>query len=528
MTESRVDGAIVWILVDHSSREAAFKEVGAILEGQGVRVEIVTITEVIGSAARGALAGGAERLLRGLRVAVQGKSDEDFLGAMRRARPDLLVVTEARFARALGLVENLTGIDALQVGVMTDFQFGADWTRSPFKAFVVPHAEFKERLVRSGVDGDRVILAGPAVQTRFSERLDREAIREQLKLKDHTVVLVRADGLDANTLEKLVFQATLVERNVRMVFHHNGDNAAAAALRRAAAQYGLRALMFGQVPDLERYIAAADLVIAAPREIYIAEIVAQDRPILFVGDEAQGPEQVEFLTRHGAARHVFDLLKLGAVLDELLATGLEKAQQSADALSGVSGAKDVAEALLLALKHREDWRHAAAPAPVEEPGHTDVGTDSPFEVIGQTTSSTKDSPDFTGLSMAQARDQLANLILQEREVERRLDDVQKQQERWRGRLNLAREWNEVDLADEAQGILRGYIAESEQIGQELTAIRRQKEKLKVAATQGTDPSQKTSPVPDASQNEVEKRFRKMEADQDLKGLKDRIRREFGE
>lgn len=527
MTESRVDGTIVWILVDHSSREAAFKEVGAILETHKVRVEIVTITEVIGSAARGALAGGAERLLRGLRVAVQGKSDEDFLGAMRRARPDLLVVTEARFSRALGLVENLTGIDALQIGVMTDFQFGADWTRSPFKAFVVPHQEFKERLVRSGVDADRVILAGPAVQTRFSAKLDRDAIREQLKLKDHTVVLVRADGLDANTLEKLVFQATLVERSVRMVFHHNGDNAAAAALRRAAAQYGLRALMFGQVPDLERYVAAADLVIAAPREIFIAEIVAQDRPILFVGDEAQGPEQVEFLTRHGAARHVFDLLKLGAVLDELLATGLEKAQQSADALSGVSGAKDVAEALLLALKHRDTWRLAAPPTPVEESGPADTDTDSPFEVIG-TSSTSKDSPDFVGLSMAQARDQLANLILQEREVERRLDDVQKQQERWRGRLNLAREWNEVDLADEAQGILRGHIAEAEQIGQELSAIRRQKEKLKIAAaTQGGD-SSKPSSQTDTTQGEVENRFRKMEADQDLKGLKDRIRREFGE
>ena len=32
--------------------------------------------------AKGALAGGAERLLRGLRVAVQGKTDEDFVTAL--------------------------------------------------------------------------------------------------------------------------------------------------------------------------------------------------------------------------------------------------------------------------------------------------------------------------------------------------------------------------------------------------------------------------------------------------------------
>jgi len=526
MSEASMEGANVWVLVDHSVREVAFREVGEYLSEKGARVEIVTITEVIGTAARGALAGGAERLLRGLRVAVQGKSDEDFLGAMRRARPDVLAVTDARYARSLGLVESLTGIDVLQVGVMSDFQFGADWTRSPFKAFIVPHEEFKSALVRSGLEPERVIVAGPAVQGRFSKPLDRDAIRDELKLKDHQVVLVRAEGLDSATLEKLVFQATLVEKNVRFVFHHQGDSSAAGTLRRAAAQYGLRALMFGKVNDLERYFAAADLVVAPPREVFMAEIVAQDRPLLLIGDEAQAPEQVEFLTRHGAARHVHDLLKLGAVLDDLLGSGMEAAQAAADSLSGTSGAKDVAEALMVALKNRNEWKTAAAPkGPIDE---APEDSDSPFEVIGSGagTSEQKES-DYSGISMAQARDQLANLIMQEREVERRLDEVQKQQERWRGRLNLAREWNEVDLADEAQGILRGHMAEADQIGKELQAIQRQKEKLKFAAHGGSSaptPSAETDP----KQGEVENRFRKMEAESDLKGLKDRIRREFGE
>src|SRR5690606_12394221 len=148
------------------------------LESDGATVEIVTITEVLGSAARGAIAGGAERLLRGLRVAVQGRTDEDFLGAMRRARPDLLVITDARYARPLGLVETLTGINALQVGVVSDFQFGAEWLRSPFKGFVVPKQEFKTQLERNGVAGERVIVAGPAVESRFSNAVDREAVRK--------------------------------------------------------------------------------------------------------------------------------------------------------------------------------------------------------------------------------------------------------------------------------------------------------------------------------------------------------------
>lgn len=526
MSESNLNGAIVWILVDHSAREAAYKEVAQLLESDGATVEIVTITEVLGSAARGAIAGGAERLLRGLRVAVQGRTDEDFLGAMRRARPDLLVITDARYARPLGLVETLTGINALQVGVVSDFQFGAEWLRSPFKGFVVPNQEFKTQLERNGVAGERVIVAGPAVESRFSNAVDREAVRKELKLGDQSVVLVRADTLETATLEKLVFQATLVEKKVRFVFHHQGDSAAAGTLRRAAAQYGLRALMFGKVPDLERYFAAADLVVAHPKEVFIPEIIAQDRPLLLVGDETGAPEQIEFLVRHGAARHVNDLLKLGAVLDDLIETGLQSAQEASDNLSGTSGAADVAEALKVALANREAWKTAAAthqePAPEDEQNES-----SPFEEIGGGgAQSSTTSAEYSGLSMAQARDQLANLIMQERDVERRLDEVQKQQERWRGRLNLAREWNEVDLADEAQGILRGYMAEAETIAKELEAIRRQKDKLKAAANPGAAESKRETDDPRVS--DVEKRFRKMESESELEGLKDRIRREFGE
>ena len=71
MSDSNTEGhPILWILVDHSAREASFDAVAVHLRESGARAEIVTITEVIGSAARGALTGGAERLLRGLCVAL--------------------------------------------------------------------------------------------------------------------------------------------------------------------------------------------------------------------------------------------------------------------------------------------------------------------------------------------------------------------------------------------------------------------------------------------------------------------------
>lgn len=526
MSDKQQEGhPVVWILVDHSAREASFHAVAEQLIAQGARAEIVTITEVIGSAARGALSGGAERLLRGLRVAVQGKSDEDFLGAVRRVRPDILAVTDARFVRALGLVETLTGIGALQVAVLPDYNLSADWLKSSVQGFVVPHESFRKRLLAAGIDSDRVIVAGPPIQDAFSRELNRAEIRASFNFKDDEhIVLVRADGIEAAWLEKVVFQATLVESNVRFVFHHNGDGSTASTLRRAAQQYGLRALMFGHVNDLERYVSAADMVIASPREPLIAEIIALDRPVLFVGQDGGATDQIEFLVGHHVARHVSDLLRLGTEVDSFLKPdALNAAREAAAALSQTLGSKQVADALMTANARRERWMQPLSPATPKEDAPDPQDESSPFEEIG-TKSTKKDTTDYSGVTMAEARDQLARLILEEREIERQLDETTKQQERWRSRLNLAREWNEADLAAEAETLLRGYITDAERLANELNGIRKQKLKLKVAA-HGTDASAEAGSDVDP---DVETRFRKMEADSDLKGLKDRIRRELGE
>lgn len=534
----------VWILVDQSSRAETFESVAGHLESDGtIEAQIVTITEVLGTMARGALAGGAERLLRGLRVAFQGRGDEDLVGAVKRDRPDLLVVTDPRYVRALGLLENLSGIPSLQVGVLPDYNMTPEWQKSPLQAFVVPHESFKRRLVDAGYPEDRVRVAGPPIQARFAEDVDRVAAREEFGFAEEQIVLVRANTFDAATLEKLVFQSTLVDSDARFVFHHDGDQSAASALRKAASQYGLRALMFGNVDDFQRYVAAADLVVGASNDPYVAEIVALDRPLLFVGDEGSHGEQVDFLTRESAASHVADLLRLGVEVDRCLKEESQKELTEAAArLSQKNGSKDVAEALAAALENREEWLVAPDFTPAREPEggeEEDAPSGGAFEVIGKDksrggessshepdTDETQKKRDYSGISKSQAKEQLAAMILMERDLERRLEELERQQTRWRNRLELAREWNESDLAEEAEEILRGFMGEAEQVGGELGDIRKQKEKLKMAAhgRGGKAPVSETS----SRGSEMESRFRKMEVDKDLESLKDRIRRELGE
>ncbi len=566
----------IWILVDHSAREAAFEGVSVQLAERNIEAQIVTITEVIGSMAREAIVGGAERLLRGLRVAVQGRvADEDLIGAVRRARPDVLVITNARHVRALGLLESLTGIPVLQLGVLPDYNLSTSWIHSGLHAFVVGHEEQKQRLIQNGVIAERILVAGPAIQPGFMRDVDRDTAREDLKLTDKFVVLVRAEGFESTVLEKLVFQCSLVDRPTRFIFHHNGDNTTAGALRRVAEQHRMQSSMFGKVDDLERYVAAADAVILSPQDSSVAELVASRRPLLFVGEDEQYAAQMQFLVQHGVAHQVVNVVRLGSELDRFSQDeNLAKMAESAGEIASPDANSRVAEALSTALANLETWRIAPqteTPAGPEKhtPQPEKPGIPSPFEDIGgpaansggqftspgstptptyrepsarESTSGGSVRPveqpprDYSGVSQAEAKEQLAQLILDERDLERRLAEAVRQQDRWRNRLDLAREWQEAELSAEAEAVLRGYIAEAAPLERELQDVLRQKDKLKQAAggsaNRGDAPAQPGTGV-NSSENdrrasEIERRFSRMEVESDLEGLKDRIKREFGE
>lgn len=548
---------LVWFLVDRSQPQGGIEEVARAFEAGGDATEVVTITEVIGSAAREAVAGGAERILRGLRVAWQGQTgEEDFLRAIRREQPDLLVVTSGRYSRPLSLLESLTGTKTAQIGVPLDFNLGPGWFDGTLDAFVAPDVPSRKRVEEAGYEPDRIFAAGPPVLPNFDRSVDRESAREDLEFGDDTHVLVRAESFDATALDRIVFQATLVERDVTFLFHHNGDGAVSQTLRRSADQHGLSAAMFGRVPDLERYVAASDLVIGAPAEPYIPEIVSCRRPLFLVGPAEEHGHQVGALLREYGAEHLDDVLRLGSELEGLLEEetfGELEEQCSETRLS--PGNRPVAEALTAALEAAAEWTlerptRPSPEAPDDEAPEEESEPTGPFEKIG-TGASDGDSggrrklegPDADGaataprpsISRAEAKDQLAELILNERELERRLSELEREQERWRNRLDLAREWGEEDLAEEAKDILKEYIDDASGVKDELEDVRRQKEKLKRAAKRGREAG--VSPQEGSDRGigddperaaEIEERFEEMELDRDLEDLRDQIEGELGE
>jgi UDP-N-acetylglucosamine:LPS N-acetylglucosamine transferase len=559
------EAPLVWFLVGFGERRRAVDDIANRLNDRGLRTRVVTITEVLGSAAREAVAGGAERVLRGLRVAfpeAEGR-EEDFLAAIRREQPDLLVVTSPRYVRPLSLLESMSGIRSLQVALPLGFGLDRSWENGTIDAFVCADERIMESLASAGWTAPCLFQAGPPVDPGFDEAraLDRSSIRTELGFgEDEKIVLVRAESFDATTLDRLVFQATLVERDVRFIFHHNGDGAAASALRRSADKHGLSAAMFGRVEDLERYVVAADAVVTPPNEPTLPDVVAAATPVVVVGDHPGGDGSVEVLADAFGALHIPDVLRVGSELEDFLAdASLNERRQTMRDASWEPDNTEVVEALRQILETAEEIRTAGARPTGSTSPQTDGPSDDteskasgPFETIGgdepadESDASGRTSRRLPsgdggarrGLSRAEAKDQLAELILVERDLERQLSDLQREEERWRNRLDLARDWGEDELADEAESVLRGYLDDIAEVQEDLEDVRRQKTKLKKAARRGqeggsggdgeTGAGSVESSNRRERRSELEDRFSEMEIDRDLDRLRDKMNDELGD
>lgn len=174
----------------------------------------------------------------------------------------------------------------------------------------------------------RGLVTGTPVRAEFG-RLERKAAQRALGLDgDVPVVLVTGGSQGARALNQVVPQALMRLSLPLQVLHLSGlGNDADVRRAYAAAGPGLRAQVRPVALDMDRMLAAADLVVCRGGGTTVAELGAVGRPAVIVPyphhRDQQQLRNAEVLQAAGAARIVeepnLDSAALAAVLDELLA-----------------------------------------------------------------------------------------------------------------------------------------------------------------------------------------------------------------
>jgi len=230
----------------------------------------------------------------------------DTAARLNAAAPALVVANHGWLATAFTLARRRHGLRTRVVIYATEpFDASALWSTPAAEAVLAPSAAAKESLVAVGVPHDRVLVAGYPVADRFLSAPERSLAGASLGIDDAFTCLVTlgAEGVaDDAVVDTLV---TLAVAGVNVVCVTGRNTALRERITSRVADAGPRLRVFGFVEDMERLLAAADVVVGKAGPASTMEALAVGRPVLATAYAGLNELAVtDFLAAHSLGGYV--------------------------------------------------------------------------------------------------------------------------------------------------------------------------------------------------------------------------------
>jgi processive 1,2-diacylglycerol beta-glucosyltransferase len=264
----------------------------------------------------------SQRLRRG----IERLSTTALLREIHRQRPDAIVCTHFLPAELLMREQNRGRIGCPVWLQVTDFDLHNMWIVPGMAGYFAATEEVAFRMRARGLPADRVHVTGIPVMPAFSQpdapALARDACVSALGLDPaRRVLLMVSGGAGVGDLPSMVRRVLALQGADFQVIAVAGRNAAAhAALQDLERAHPGRLRAIGFTGEMEKLMAAADLVVTKPGGLTISECLALGRPMLLASPiPGQEEHNAGYLMEEGAAWLAYDAIGLEYKVARLMA-----------------------------------------------------------------------------------------------------------------------------------------------------------------------------------------------------------------
>lgn len=264
----------------------------------------------------------SQRLRRG----IERLSTTALLREIHRQRPDAIVCTHFLPAELLMREQNRGRIGCPVWLQVTDFDLHNMWIVPGMAGYFAATEEVAFRMRARGLPAGRVHVTGIPVMPAFSQpgapALARDACLSALGLDPaRRVLLMVSGGAGVGDLPSMVRRVLALQGADFQVIAVAGRNASAhAALQELERAHPGRLRAVGFTGEMEKLIAAADLVVTKPGGLTISECLALGRPMLLASPiPGQEEHNAGYLMEEGAAWLAYDAIGLEYKVARLMA-----------------------------------------------------------------------------------------------------------------------------------------------------------------------------------------------------------------
>ena len=266
----------------------------------------------------------SQRLRRGIERVSAGA----LLREIHRAKPKAIVCTHFLPAELLMREGHRGRLDCPVWLQVTDYDLHNMWIVPGMAGYLAATEEVAFRMRARGLPADRIHVTGIPVMPVFSQpdapELARDACVSRLGLDTaRKVILMASGGAGVGDLPSMVERALAQggPGSDFQVIAVAGRNAVAhEALKALAQRMPGRLVALGFTNEMEKLMAAADLVVTKPGGLTISECLALGKPMLLVSPiPGQEEHNAGFLMEEGAAWLAYDSIGLEYKVARLMA-----------------------------------------------------------------------------------------------------------------------------------------------------------------------------------------------------------------
>jgi processive 1,2-diacylglycerol beta-glucosyltransferase len=262
------------------------------------------------------------------RLALDRLNTGPMIRLLKRIQPDLCVATHFLPAEIIAWLIAKRKLRAHNAIVVTDYDVHAMWLCRTVDRYYVAIDEAKEYLARIGVPPEKLLVTGIPVDPLFAAPVSRSDARKQLGLDaTATVILISAGGYGIGPVEQLVKDLLGLQRPWQIVAIAGKSEQTKKRLEEMAREAGKlqsgspRLCAVGFTTEMDKYMAAADLMVGKAGGLTTSEALARGLPMALI-EPIPGQEErnADHLLEAGAAIRCNNLpaaaWKIAALLDD--------------------------------------------------------------------------------------------------------------------------------------------------------------------------------------------------------------------
>lgn len=288
-----------------------------------------------------------------MRVIFEKLNSRRFLKSLRRFDPTLVVCTHFTPAAVLSWLVEKQESKLRPAVVVTDLDCHAMWLIRHYQCYFVAREETRSYLNRIGVNDSKIDVTGIPIDPVFETALDKTQIRRELGLAaDRFTILVSAGGYGVGPVESIIAELLQVGGGAQVVAIAGRSEELKQRLE-ALKSSGVAAgslTVVGFTTEMDRYMAASDLLVGKAGGLTTSEALARGLPICIVNPiPGQEERNSDHLLEEGAAIRCNNLPALSWKINQLVSDKprFQEMQKRAKELGRPFAAGAIADKLLL-------------------------------------------------------------------------------------------------------------------------------------------------------------------------------------